>query len=153
MTGVLLSCIDCTQLDALAEATGHFLIPLFLGHTDLNPFLWNFQPYCDAETSIGTFTYCFDMRTTMCRLLSEEDYATWLAAFDLAVPLHTLSSTNAWFTLHCAQATETVADPNCYGGVSMFVPMEKYETIGCSWNTDFQSTSWYSALGWAETGW
>lgn len=149
--GVLLSCIDCTQLDLLAGETGRLLKPFYMGR--IEPLTIGFQSYCDV--TIDKFTYCYDMRTTMCRLLSEseEDYATWLAAFDLAVPLHTLSSTNAWFTLHCAQATETVAAPECYGGVSMFVPMEKYETIGCSWNTDFQSTSWYSALGWAETGW
>ena len=151
--GVLLSCIDCTQLDALAEATGHFLIPLFLGHTDLNPFLWNFQPYCDAETSIGTFTYCFDMRTTMCRLLSEEDYATWMTTFDSAVPLHTLSSTKAWFAEQCRSfdGVVEVKDSTCYGGVSMFVPMAKYEAYGL--NDDFQKTSWYKATGWDVTGW
>jgi hypothetical protein len=146
--GVLLSCIDCAQLDALASETGRFLKSFYMGRTE--PSTAGFQSYCNL--SIDRYTYCFDMRTTMFRLLSEEDYATWIAAFDLAVPLHKLYS-NSWFSLHCVKSTETVAAPECYGGVSMFVPMEKYQEVGCSWNTDFQNTSWYSAIGWAETGW
>ncbi len=142
--GVLLSCIDCTQLDALAEATGQFLTPFYMGR---EPLTTGFQSYCDI--SWQKFTYCFDMRTTMYRLLSEEDYAAWMELFDKAVPLQFLSSTKTWFASHCANARVTV--PECYGGVSMFVPMDKYNT--CGWNEDFKKTSWYQAAGWDKTGW
>ena len=72
-----------------------------------------------------------------------------MEAFDKAVPLHTLSSTNRWFAYHCNDAV--VKDPDCYGGVSMFVPMEKYNA--CGWNEAFHKTSWYKATGWQATGW
>ena len=85
----------------------------------------------------------------MCRLLSEEDYAAWMELFDKAVPLRTLSSTRTWKAVYCS--TPYVKDPACYGGVSMFVPMEEYEFYG--WNKDFQKTSWYAATGWQQTGW
>ena len=143
--GVLLSCIDCTQLEPLAQATGQYLKPFYMGQTE--PSTDDFQPYCDI--SYETFTSCFDMRTTMSRLLSPDDYDAWMSAFDKAVPLHTLSSTNTWFAIHCNN--HVVKDPKNYGGVSMFVPLDKYDTYG--WNTAFQKTSWYEALGWAETGW
>ena len=143
--GVLLSCIDCTQLEPLAQATGRLITPLYMEHNE--PLTQGFQSYCNV--TYEKYTYCFDMRTTMCRLLSEEDYAAWMEAFDKAVPLRTISSTNKWFANHCIPAT--VTDPDNYGGVSMFVPMTKYED--CGWNEDFKKTSWYKATGWQATGW
>ena len=89
------------------------------------------------------------MQTTMRRLLSAEDYAAWLELFDKAVPLRTLSSSRTWFSSFCNDPI--VREPECYGGVSMFVPLNKYDDYG--WNEDFQKTSWYEALGWAATGW
>lgn len=146
-SGVLLSCIDCTQLEALAEATGGLLTHFYMERDE--PLTTNFQFYCDI--SFEKFTYCFDMRTTMFCLLSAEQYAVWMEAFDKAVPLRTLSVTNRWFARNCDRAI--VTNPECYGGVSMFVPMAKYDTAGCNWNTDFRNTSWYTATGWQATGW
>ena len=142
--GVLLSCIDCSQLDALAEATGRLLTPFYMEHAE--PSANGFQAYCSF---LNKYTHYFDMRTTMCRLLSEDDYLTWMELFDKAVPLRKLSSSNTWFASFCSDPT--VRDPECYGGVSMFVPMEKYNNYG--WNEDFQKTSWYAVTGWQRTGW
>ena len=142
--GVLLSYIDCSQLDDLAEATRHFLIPLFMDRTEHNRS--DYQYYC---SSLNKYTYYFDMRTTMCRLLPQEDYDAWMEVFDRAVPMRTFSSTQMWYARLCYDPT--LKDPSCYGGVSMFLPLNRYETYG--WNAYFQKTSWYEALGWAETGW
>lgn len=143
--GVLLSCIDCTQLEPLAEATGQLLTPLYMGGKE--PLTTGFQYYCSV---LDKYTYYFDMRTTMCRLLSPEDYAAWMELFDKAVPLRTISEeSNSWFANLCDKPQ--VAAPECYGGVSMFVPMGKYDDYG--WNEDFKQTSWYTATGWQATGW
>ena len=149
--GVLLSCIDCTQLELLAIETGRLLTPFYMERSE--PYTTGFQSYCDI--SWNRFTYSFDMLTTMYRLLSEEDYAAWLELYEKAVSGYK-SSTNAWFATHCAttDGVKTILeDPEHYGGVSMFVPMIKYENNGCTWNEDFQQTSWYQALGWQLTGW
>ena len=143
--GVLLSCIDCQELDALAEATGRLLTPFYMDRTE--PVTSGFQAYCDLNLS--KYTHYFDMRTTMCRLLSEEDYAEWMTLFDAAVPLHTLSSTASWYSHFCSHPY--VDDTDCYGGVSMFVPMGRYDSYG--WNEDFRRTSWYTACGWELAGW
>ena len=143
-SGVLLSCIDCAHLEELAQATGQFLIPLYMGQKEHNR--TDFQYYC---SNLANYTYFFDMRTTMCRLLSEEDYAAWMELFDQAVPLYTLSSTLSWYANHCDYPR--VKDPNCYSGVSMFIPLNKYESYG--WNEAFRKTAWYKATGWQETGW
>ena len=155
-TGVLLSCIDCTKLDALAEITGQLLTPYYMGRTQAST--TDFQPYCydmTYYTHLKKYTFCFDMRTTMRKLLkeegegNEEKYATWMETFDQAVPLRTLSDSHRWFAQYCSKSI--VLDPTCYGGVSMFVPMNAYNGFG--WNEDFQKTSWYEATGWAATGW
>jgi hypothetical protein len=144
-SGVLLSCIDCSQLEPLAQATRQLLTPFYMDGNE--PQTTGFQSYCDKSWQI--FTYCFDMRTTMRRLLPQEDYTAWMELFDKAVPLYTLSYTNRWFAAYCTNPF--VTDPDCYGGVSMFVPMGKYNV--CGWNEDFKKTSWYKAVGWTETGW
>ena len=145
-TGVLLSVIDCTKLDALAEATGRLLTPSFMERAE--PSTLGFQPY---STTISKYTYCFDMRTTMRRLLSDEDYTAWMEVFDEAVPLRTLSDTHTWYAN--TSTVSRVYDPGCYGGVSMFVPLETYDLNGCGWNNDFRRTAWYAATGWEQTGW
>jgi len=146
-TGVLLSCIDCSKLEELATVTGQMLTPFYMERTEQSTS--GFQIYC---SDVSKYTYCFDMRTTMCQLLSEEDYATWMEAFDQAVPLHTLSSTNQWYARTISYPYEArIWNPECYGGVSMFVPLNAYNTYG--WNEDFRTTSWYKATGWAATGW
>ena len=145
-SGVLLSCIDCSKLEPLAEATGRLMTPFFMERSE--PSTSGFQPY---STTIDKYTYCFDMRTTMRRLLTEkeEDYNAWMEAFDQAVPLRTLSSTNTWFAN--ASTVSRVYDPECYGGVSMFVPLSVYDDYGL--NDKYQKTSWYAATGWQVTGW
>ena len=134
-----------TKLDALAEATGQLLTPFFMEHAE--PDTYGFQAYCNR---LYKYNYYFDMRTTMCRLLSEEDYTAWMSLYDKAVPLRTYSSTRSWFSNDLC-THPYIDDPECYGGVSMFVPLDAYESYG--WNADFQHTAWYEALGWAETGW
>ena len=145
--GVLLSCIDCSKLEALAEATGQFLTPFYMERKQQSPSEYAFQAYCNYLWD--TFTHCFDMRTTMCHLLSEEDYAVWMEVFDQTIPLRTLSSTNRWYANFCSYPE--VQDPESYGGVSMFVPLDIYSE--CGWNEDFRNTSWYKATGWEVTGW
>jgi hypothetical protein len=34
-----------------------------------------------------------------------------------------------------------------YGGVSFYTPNVQL------WNTDFRTTSWYTAMGWNDWGW
>ena len=147
-SGVLLSCIDCSKLEELAQLTGEFLTPFYIGRPE--PLTTGFQPYCTED--LTKYTDYYDMRTTMCRLLSgfEEKYAAWMEVYNQAVPLYTLSDTNKWFSFGLCYPS-VVSDPSCYGGVSMFVPLVKYNAYG--WNEDFRKTSWYKAAGWDKTGW
>lgn len=146
-SGVLLSCIDCSKLEELAALTGQMLTPLYMERTEQPTS--GFQLY---SSYLQKYTYYFDMRTTMYKLLSEEDYAAWMEVFDQAVPLRTLSSTNRWYAVTISSPYEArIWNPECYGGVSMFVPLNVYNNYG--WNEDFRTTSWYKDTGWEQTGW
>ena len=144
-SGVLLSLIDCAKLEELAQATGQLLLPFYMDKSE--PMAEGFQRYCDLDWT--SKSYLFDMRTTMHQLLSPEDYEAWLALYQEAVPLATYSSTLTWFARFCENPR--LLNPECYGGVSMFVPMEKYQSYGL--NTQFQQTAWYGAIGFSATGW
>ena len=157
-SGVLLSCIDCSKLEELAEATGHFLTPFYMNRTEQSPSAHNFQAYCnDYKYYLTQFTYCFDMRTTMFNLLSEEDYTVWMELYNEAIPLYLHSdppndySLPSWYSIFCYPSYQKIQNPKCYGGVSMFVPLNVYNGYG--WNQDFRKTSWYKAAGWDTTGW
>ena len=105
-SGVLLSLIDCSKLEPLAEATGRLLTPFYMDRDE--PSTSGFQPYTKA---FNKYTYCFDMRTTMRRLLTEkeDDYTAWMEVFDQVVPLRTLSSTHTWFAVsRCATTITSV---------------------------------------------
>lgn len=148
-SGVLLSLIDCSKLETLAQATGQLITPFYMEKAE--PMTSGFQSYCSDWTSKS---YLFDMQTTMHQLLSEEDYAAWLTAFQEAVPLATHSAPDesgqiTWFAHLCENPR--LLNPDCYGGVTMFQPMAKYEAFGL--NLDFQQTAWYQATGWQATGW
>ncbi len=145
--GVILSCIDCKEVEPLAHLTAQMLIPLYMGRTS-QP-VTGFQPYA---TRLSSFPHFYDMQTTMFRLLSDSDYATWYEAFNNAVPLRLHSATNTWTAFHCDNAR--ILDPEHCGGVSMFVPRAEYESFSSyDWNTAAHKTSWYSACGWEDTGW
>ena len=40
-----------------------------------------------------------------------------------------------------------------FGGVSMFIPLERYENTMLKYNTLIKQTAWYQAVGWSELGW
>lgn len=151
-SGVLLSCIDCEEMNNMADVTRRLLVPHYMGRVSL-PFS-GLQAYADDKHNpqLKSFPHFFDMRTTMFNQLTDSEYAEWMGAFLKAVPLRTYSSTRTWLADFCYNAV--ILDPEHYGGVSMFIPNSYYETYSArNWNLDAHQTSWYNACGWADTGW
>lgn len=143
-TGILLSAIKCSELDSLAIVTHDYIPSLFADKAQVSTI--GFQPYADLSS---TYTHYYDMNTTMYNILDAEAYERWQKYFDRAVPLRSFTHTQTWKAFHCIFAR--IADPEHFGGISMFVPSQANERYG--WNKAFQSTSWYKATGWDTTGW
>ena len=148
---VPISAIRSASLESLARATRRYVPTLFADRTNVHT--EGFQPHCDyardweRTPEYLDYSYRFDMKTTMFRLLSEGEFAEWETAYEAAVPYH--PSITSWYANHCLHST--IADPVHYGSVTMFVPLDEYNRTGL--NENFHQTQWYEAAGWNETGW
>ncbi|MCR4921492.1 MAG: hypothetical protein K5945_07300 [Bacteroidaceae bacterium] len=149
--GVPISAIRCDSLEVLARATRQYVPTLFANRNEVSTY--GFQPHCDYARNVERtpmyidYTYHFDMKTTMYRLLSTDEFATWEAAYEAAVPYH--PSVTSWHANACIHTT--ISDPAHYGAVAMFVPLGVYDQTGL--NDSIHQTEWYKAAGWDETGW
>ena len=141
--GVSLSVIDCSRLDALADATAE-MITKYVSRDEATD-LKGIQRYYPLSSKSRPEFY--DMNGYMCRLIKDEaDYVRWKSVFDLAVPY---ARSTAWWYSNDAY-TQRV-DLDNYGGVSCYVPQDR--SIYDGLNEKFRTTSWYVAAGWQEVGW
>lgn len=130
--GSALSVVDCSKLDALADATRGMMKQYkdALEGMDFASVL-NYFDY-DACRYMSEMPDFYDMLSLMNHLLKEEDYVRWKAVYDEAVP-ERLSTR----TIYTAYKTGPIhINTNEFGGMSMYVPQEKYE------NEDFYEGYW-----------
>ena len=141
--GVSLSVIDCSRLDALADATAE-MITKYVSRDEATDLKGIQRYYPLSSRSRPEF---YDMNGYMRRLIKDEaDYVRWKSVFDLAVPY---ARSTAWWYSNDAY-TQRV-DLDNYGGVSCYVPQDR--SIYDGLNEKFRTTSWYVAAGWQEVGW
>ena len=143
--GVLLSVIDCEALEDFAAITAEMITKYASKSTELE--MDCIQRYCPSPTSSRPDYY--DMNGYMLQLITDEtDYARWKSILDQTVPYAV--ATPWWYSIYSYQAREFV-DLNTYSGISCYVPQNagKYSSL----NTQFRTTSWYTATGWQQVGW
>ncbi len=146
--GILLSAVRCSELENLATATRPHIRELFAGKAEPGTSgVQAYAAYCSQTLYRPEF---FDMNGFLFNHLDAETYETWKTQFDktviarAATPYWTSSISPYYFT-------PKLTDKEHYGGLSWFVPAEKYDPQG--WNNDFRETAWYFEAGWASTGW
>lgn len=137
--GVILSAIQCSEIEALANATRpHIATRNIFPTTDV-------QTYCTyCEKTLWKPEY-FDMGSTMHKWLTEEEYATWSEVFARAVPFH--YEANRWPTIYTSVLEPKITDPEHAAAVSMYIPIEGRDEL----NKAFRQTDWYKATGWATS--
>ena len=144
--GTVLSVVKCNELEALAAQTKVYIKQWFSGRQTITQRqAEEIQKY---SSDFSFFTYCYDMNSAMSKILSEEDYNSWVKTFDKAVPLRGFN-TGQWTASHCNNST--IYDPDHFGGISMYIPQEGAE--GDIKNNDLKHYQWYKDAGWNETGW
>lgn len=146
--GVLLSAVVTSELPELARLTGELFTPLCNGRNELSTEdIQHYNAYCYVT---GYAPEYFDMNGVMKRHLAESAYGRWYEQFDRAVVSRYASP--RWITmLDGFYLTPEVKDLEAYGGVTIFVPQNKYERQ--KWNEHFHRFRWYTDAGWAATGW
>ena len=153
--GVLLSAISCADFPEFCAETAKY-IPSAFPKDDM-PKTQGIQIYAPAfgnsYSTQNAMPVPYDLRSAMHRALCQEDFQTWEMAWKNAILYPTWSY--SWDTIyrpnthgnfHC-----TLQDEKLYGGISMNIPNEKYESKG--WNREFQLTPWYEMTSWEQTGW
>ena len=143
--GVLLSVVDCEQLEDLAAITAEMIIKYIPTNTSVS--LDDIQHYCPApNTSRPSF---YDMNGYMQRLITDStDYARWKHALDNTIPY--AAATPWWYSIYSSMGQESV-DMRTYSGISCYIPQDK--SLNKKLNTKFTTTSWYTAAGWQQAGW
>lgn len=139
--GVLLSVIDCDQLEGLVSVTAEMIMKYAKGaELTLN----DIQRYCPhPTTSLPSF---YDMNAYMLRLITDEaDYQHWREALNRTIPY--AATTPWWLSKYSYQGRETV-DLNVYSGISCYVPQSGDSHTEL--NALFRTTSWYTAAGWKQ---
>lgn len=89
---------------------------------------------------------CYDMQGVMKNVLSEEDYAAWLQEVAKVV---TCMHSDFWYSgSRGGHRTYTIDAEQCCG-VTMFVPLSKYEGNRYKYNETFCNTAWAKDV-WGE---
>ena len=156
--GVLLSAVSCTNFPAFCTETAKY-IPSAFSKKDM-PRTAGIQIYAPAfgtsSSTQNTMPVPYDMRSAMYRALSEEDFAAWEMAWKKAILYPTWAE--SWESSYrdvngknYGPFHRTMQDSEHYGGISMNIPNEKYDSKG--WNAQFRLTPWYSMTSWEQTGW
>ena len=152
--GLVVSCLKTEGLEELATLTSQMLSRSSLvGRT--SPNMSDVQSYSSYIYKYFYRPYCFDARLAMQRLLPEADFEVWDAAL-ARVLMYKAASSKFW--IGPSNWEYLLVDTDNFCGVSMFVPQDVYTTNAerCAFgdhNENFKATSWYSAAGFAQTGW
>lgn len=150
---VAISAVDTDKLDNLADATKEVIINELNGKTfnmdGLVYYFNNINMYHPAERIM------YDMMDFMRQNINSEAYTKWKQVYDSTVIYKRMStkwdSGNSLYNLVNFDDF-TVTDDN-FGGMSMFVPLERYNTTKENYNTLIKQTAWYNAVSWASIGW
>ena len=147
------SVVKSSEMDQLAQATRAALTQ------SLQPINEQGENYPDVEGLIYYYDQTlFDMQDFMLSRAPEHVYTEWKRTFDKAVVYKKMAE--VWLANHIPylDKNETMfRDFNVtaerYGGVSMFVPQNRYTTFIQRQNERIKKMEWYSAAGLSQLGW
>lgn len=143
--GCVMSVIKTSELDRLATATAAALNKARFdadGMADLS----GMDGYIDFTTT--GYPDCFDMSGALRLMLSDSDYAEWLAACRRCV-VYSRISDEYYYSISGNYIYSAESDPDSYCGVSMFFPQQKYAypPAFMNYNEAIKTTAWYGAVG------
>lgn len=146
---VAISAVDTDKLDDLADATNEVIVNALNGKTfnmdGLVYYFNNVNMFYPAERIM------YDMMDFMRQNTDGETFQKWKQAYDAAVIYKRMST--QWDTAALVNFKDFTVTGDNFGGMSMFVPLERYNTTVKNYNTLIKQTSWYNAAGWASIGW
>ncbi len=140
--GVLLSVIDCAELENFADVHSR-IFHKYKGNMEYVNFseILNYFDF-DRWHRSTDIPDCYDMKGVMMQLVTNpDDMDIWLKAFNKAVPYSCM--TDKWYTDYAR--TYMYVDEEQYSGVTMYVEQDKYK--GHFFYNAYPQTAWAKAIG------
>lgn len=146
---VPISTVNTAKLADLASAT-HDIIS-----NELNGKTFNMDGlvyyYNNINSVYRAERIMYDMMDFLRQNTGNEAYQKWKQTYDAAVVYKKKSS--RWDTNGLVDFDDfTVTDDN-FGGMSMFVPLNRYNSTKKNYNELIKQMEWYKAAGWSSIGW
>ncbi len=124
--GVVLSSIRSSELETLAQVTAQAVDTVSSLYTD------GAQQYAAYTANTGWLPEFHDMASLMGQWLCDNDYATWVAAMQQAIPYR--FSTDRWETSY-SSVDARLTDSQHFAAASMYVPQEGRSGSNQTWST------------------
>lgn len=143
-----ISTIKTKDLPSLASATKEILHKIYEVNTSINTdgliYYYSYRPSEPNEHVM------YDMNDFLLHHAEQADYDKWLNTFKQIVVYKKMST--RWQVLGTLVFDFNVTEDR-FGGVSMFIPLERYNHTTYNYNEDIKKMAWYQAVGWSELGW
>lgn len=143
-----ISTVRTDQMVQLAAATKTVLKNIYDTHTDFDTD--GLIYYYSYNISNPDENMMYDMNDFILKYANKDDYSNWLNAFNEAVVYKKMST--RWQVMGTLVFNFEVTEER-FGGISMFIPLERYENTLLKYNQNINKMAWYHAVGGSELGW
>ena len=134
-----ISALRTSEMEALAQATRKVLPQLLSGGED--PITKNVIYYFGFPQN----PIMYDMNDLMLANLDPDSYREWKQAADRVSVYRKVNG--PWVSEDNVDFSQFTISEEKYGGMSMFVPLKRYDRNGNSYNTTIRQMGWYHAVG------
>lgn len=148
--------VKSSQLPQLAQATKTILETIYHTDTAIDTdgliYYWTYDSNNPSNTKERVM---YDMNDFLLHHAPTADYQKWLNAFNQAVVYKKRSDHWQWHgSISYTEFVDFEVTEERFGGVSMFIPLKRYENTYLNYNELIQKTAWYHAV-WSdvELGW
>ena len=143
-----ISAVNTKELPTLASATKEILYKIYEANKPINTD--GLIYYYTYSVSDANEHVMYDTNDFLLRHANKEEYMEWKRTLD-AVLVANKKSTK-WETQGRLEWDFTITEER-FGGISMFVPLERYNNTNFKYNEGIKKMAWYQAVGWSELGW
>ncbi len=142
-----ISAVHTDRMPQLAKATAKILKSIYDAGTEINTDgMIYYYMYGNKEEE----HVMYDMNDFLLRHADETEYQEWKQAFDAVFVANKMSK--KWETQGTIDWDFEVTEER-FGGMSMLIPLARYDNTLLKYNELIKKMGWYQAVGWSELGW
>lgn len=141
-----ISVVRTSELPSLAVATKAALQTIDPATVDTDKLIY----YYSYRPSDSKENVLYDMNDFLLRHAEDTAYEQWRNALNQTIAYKKFSA--KWQLAGTLYPDYEVTEER-FGGISMFIPLERYEDTLIKYNETINQMAWYYAVGWPELGW